>query len=135
MRRTIIISWIGIISVLSLILFSEVYLSASDNNADTRKHSTADIVKFTIKPANLNMYPGGSMQLIAVAYDGSGKKIIVTPEWIIKSDVSSLGEFDQVEGEKVIFNALNAGTGSIVAIFNNLEAEINVKVFQPKNKK
>jgi len=77
------------------------------------------------------MYPGGSMQLIATAYDSTGKKIAVNPEWTIKSDASSLGEFDKPEGQKVIFSALKSGSGSIIAVYNNVEVEVQFKIFQP----
>lgn len=133
MVKKLLIAWIGILSLLSVILFSEVYLAASDNKSDENKSFAADIVKFTISPAKLWMYPGGSMQLIASAYDSNGKKITVTPSWKIKSDVSSFGEIDKPEGEKVIFSALTSGSGSIVAVYNNLEAEVHVKIYKPGN--
>ena len=133
MFRNLLIVWIGVISIFSTVLFSEIYLSASDNNSDTEKSTGIDIVRFTIKPVTLRMFPGGSMQLIAAAYDSKGKKIIVTPTWKIKSEISSLGEFDKAEGEKVIFSALNSGNGSIVAVYNDLEAEVHVEIFKRGN--
>ena len=130
MFRNLLIAWISLISIFSVILLSGVNGSASDNDSGSPKAAASDIVKFTIKPVTLRMYPGGSMQLIATAYDSKGKKIIVTPEWKIKSDISALGEFDKTEGEKVIFSALNSGSGSIIAVYNNLEAEVQVKIFK-----
>ncbi len=135
MLRKLIASSVGLISIFSIIIFSDISLSASDNNSDTQKPAATEIVRFTISPASLKMYPGGSMQLIATAYDSKGNKITITPEWKIKSDISSLGEFDKSEGTKVIFSALNSGTGSIIAVFNDLEAEVHVKIFQSKSKK
>jgi hypothetical protein len=135
MLRKLITSTIGIISIFTIILFSEIYLTASGNNSDTQKPAAVEIVKFTISPASLNMFPGGSMQLVANAYDSNGNKINVTPEWKIKSDISSLGEFDKSEGQKVIFSALNSGTGIIIAVYNDLEAEVKIKVFQSRKKK
>ncbi|HNX22618.1 MAG TPA: hypothetical protein PKG60_01125 [Spirochaetota bacterium] len=135
MFRNLLITWFGILSIFSVILFSDVAVSANDNNSDSQKTATVDIVKFTIKPASLKMFPGGSMQLIATAYDSKGNKIIVSPEWTIKSDIQSFGEFDKPEGQKVIFSALNSGNGLIVAVYNNLEAEVDVKIFQSKRKK
>lgn len=134
MLKNSIVSFAAVLTVFSIVLFSEVYGNASDNNSDTDKAVTEDIVKFTIKPLTLRMYPGGSMQLIATAYDSKGKKIIVTPEWRIKSDTSELGEFDKPEGEKVIFSALNSGSGTIVAVFNDLEAEVHVEIYRKRGK-
>ncbi|PKL17788.1 MAG: hypothetical protein CVV49_09090 [Spirochaetae bacterium HGW-Spirochaetae-5] len=125
----------GVISIFLMIIFSVVSLSASGNSSGTQKTIDCEIVKFSISPASLKMYPGGSMQLIAVAYDSNGKKIEITPEWKIKSDISSLGEFDKSEGARVIFSALNSGTGSIIAVFNDIEAEVHVKIFESKRKK
>jgi len=130
MFRNLLIAWISVISIFSVILLSGVNVSASDNDSGSPIAAASDIVKFTIKPVTLRMYPGGSMQLIATAYDSKGRKIIVTPEWKIKSDISALGEFDKTEGEKVIFSALNSGSGSIIAVYNNLEAEVQVKIFK-----
>lgn len=135
MFKKFITSTIGIVSIFSVILFSEIHLSASDTNPELQKPAVVNIVKFTISPASLNMYPGGSMQLIATAYDSKGNKVIITPEWKIKSEISSLGEFDKSEGAKVIFSALNSGTGSIIAVFNDIEAEVQVKIFQSRSKK
>jgi len=134
MFRKIVITWVGIISIFSVILFSGVDGLASDNKSNTVKSTPADIVKISIKPAALRMFPGGSMQLIATAYDSNGKKIIISPEWIIKSDISSLGEFDKSEGQKVIFSALNSGSGLIIAVYNDIEVEVKVKVFSTKRK-
>jgi hypothetical protein len=135
MLRKLISITIGIISIFSVIHFSELYLTASGSNTDTQKPAAGEIVKFTISPASLNMFPGGSMQLVATAYDSNGNKISITPEWKIKSDISSLGEFDKSEGQKVIFSALNSGTGIIIAVYNDLEAEVKIKVFQSRKKK
>ena len=135
MLKKLITAAVGTVSIFSVILFSEIYLSASDTNPELQKPAAVNIVKFTISPASLKMYPGGSMQLIATAYDSKGNKITITPEWKIKSNITSLGEFDKSEGAKVIFSALNSGTGSIIAIFNDLEAEVQVKIFQSRSKK
>jgi len=134
MFRNLIVVWVGVVSVFSLILFSDVSASASDNNSDVQKTSSAEIVKFSITPATLRMFPGGSMQPIAEAYDSNGKKIIIAPEWRIKSDVSSLGEFDKLEGDKVIFSALNSGSGSIIAVYHDVEAEVHVEIYKRKKK-
>lgn len=123
---------ITIITVLSAVLLLEVYGFSSDDNSDNVAAQVEGIVKFSITPVTLRMFPGGSMQLIATAYDSKGKKIIVTPTWIIKSDVSSFGEFDKSEGDKVVFSALNSGSGSIVAVYNNLEAEVKVEIYHKK---
>ncbi len=125
----------GAISIFLIIFASVLSLSASGNSSVKEKPADAEIVKFTISPASLKMYPGGSMQLIAVAYDSNGRKIEIAPEWKIKSDISSLGEFDKSEGARVIFSALNSGTGSIIAVFNDIEAEVQVKIFESKRKK
>jgi len=134
MIKNLIIMFMGMTAIFSVILFSEVSGSASETSTAAEKLQSEDIVKFTIKPITLRMYPGGSMQLIATAYDSKGKKIIVTPEWKIKSDISALGEFDKSEGEKVIFSALNSGSGTIVAVFNDLEAEVRVEVYKKRGK-
>ncbi len=123
--------FIAVVSIFSVILFSEMSGAAKEDNSVNQKNTSEDVVKFSIQPAALTMYPGGSMQLIATAYDSTGKKIIVNPEWIIKSDVSAFGEFDKPEGQKVIFSALKSGNGSIVAVYNNIEVEVKVKIFQP----
>jgi len=135
MFKKIIITTFGVFSIFAVITMSATSLSASDTNPELQKAAAGSIVKFTISPASLKMYPGGSMHLIATAYDSKGNRIVVTPEWKIKSDISSLGEFDKSEGAKVIFSALNSGTGSIIAVFNDLEAEVQVKIFQSKSKK
>ena len=132
MLRFKIILFVGMISIFSVILFSEISGSANDNNSDTQKTFSGEIVKFTITPVKLRMYPGGSMQLIAIAYNSKGKKITVAPEWKIKSDISSFGELDKQEGQKVIFSALKSGSGSIVAVYNNIEAEVQVEIYKPR---
>ncbi len=130
MLKNLLIIFVSTISIFSEVLFSEVYGSANDGSSTDQSLFQNDIAEFTIKPLKLRMYPGGSMQLIATAHDSKGNKITITPEWIIKSDVTSLGEFDTPKGEKVVFNALNSGSGSIVAVYNNLEAEIQVEIFK-----
>lgn len=72
------------------------------------------------------------MQLIAIAYNSKGEKVTVSPSWSVRSGVQSLGEFDRPEGERVIFNAINSGSGSIVAIYDNLEAEVHVEIYKKK---
>jgi len=130
MMKNRLILWTGMAAVLSLVLLSGTYGSASDSKSGDHKSFAADIVKFTITPVKLRMYPGGSMQLIATAYDSSGKKITVTPTWLIQSEIPSLGEFDKPEGDRVVFSALNSGSGSIIAVFNDLEAEVKVEVYK-----
>ena len=135
MLKRVITTSIAVMSILSVMFFLEINGSARDNDSENQKPSTEEIVKFTVRPGKLRMYPGGSMQLIATAYNSKGKKIAVTPEWSIKSDISELGVFDKTAGEKVIFSAHNSGNGSIVAVYKNLEAEVYVKVFGTKKKR
>jgi hypothetical protein len=132
MLRKLLIVWIGIMSIISLIYFSEVNGFTNGNNTYDQKRTSNDIVRFTIKPVTLRLFPGGSMQLIAVAYNSKGEKITVSPLWKIKSGVSSLGEFDRSEGERVIFSAINSGSGSIIAVYNDLEAEVHVEIYKKK---
>jgi hypothetical protein len=130
--RKLLITWIGAISLISLIYFSEVKGFTNESVAAGQKHVSGDIVRFTIKPVTLRLFPGGSMQLIAVAYNSKGEKITISPLWKIKSGVSSLGEFDRPEGERVIFSAINSGSGSIIAVYNDLEAEVHVEIYKKK---
>jgi hypothetical protein len=135
MIRGLFVVLAGVISISSIILFSEISGKANDNTSDNRKAGAAEIVKFSIRPVTLRMFPGGSMQLVATAYDSRGEKITITPEWKLKSEISELGEFDKTEGDKVVFSALNSGSGSIVAVYNDLEAEVRVEIFGKKRKK
>jgi len=122
----------GIVSLLTVLYFLEVNGSARNNDQGSQISATEEIVKFSIKPVKLRMFPGGSMQLIATGYNNRGQKVMITPKWSLKSDISELGEFDKQKGEKVVFSALNSGSGSIVAVYENLEAEVQVKVFRFK---
>ncbi len=135
MLKKVIANFMAVASILSLFFFLEINGSASNNEIDTRNSSTEEVAKFTVSPGRLRMFPGGSMQLIATAYNSKGKKIAVTPEWSLKSDISELGEFDKTAGDKVIFSARNSGNGSIIAVYGNHEAEIRVKVFSTRKKK
>lgn len=114
------------------ILSSKTKGSPADIKPDSREATVSEITRLSVRPATLRLYPGGSMQLVATAYDSSGNKIIVKPEWKIQSEIPMLGEFDKTEGQKVIFSALNSGSGSIIAVYNNIEAEIHVEVYKRK---
>lgn len=121
-----------VIILISLICFSESSGFTNDNTASEQISGTEDIVRITINPARLRLFPGGSMQLVAIAYNSKGEKVTVSPSWTIKSEVTLLGEFSKNEGERVIFSAINSGSGSIIAVYNNLEAEIHVDIYKKK---
>ena len=123
-----------IVIFFSFICFSSQNAFTNDNTASQQGYGTEDIVKFTVTPVTLRLFPGGSMQLIATAYNSKGEKVTVTPSWTLKSDIPLLGEFNKTEGERVIFNAINSGNGSIIVIYNDLEAEIQVKIYKSKRK-
>jgi hypothetical protein len=131
MNRNLIAVKSGLLSLLAVILFTGVKVSANENNSSVRNSPSNEIIKLTINRSNLIMYPGGSFQLIASAMDNKGKKIAVTPSWKIKSEVPSFGEIDKTEGDRVIFNALTSGCGSLIAVYNNVEAEVHVEIFKP----
>jgi len=123
------------IILVSLIYFSEFTAFTNETAATEQKPGTEDIVKFTVTPVTLRLFPGGSMQLIATAYNSKGNKVPVSPLWTIKSDVPLLGEFNKKEGDRVIFSALNSGKGSIIVIYNDLETEVPVKIYKTKRKR
>ncbi len=124
-----------VIVMFSFFLFAEFSAFTIDKEASIHKSVTEDIVKFTVTPENLKLFPGGSMQLTATAYNSKGEKVTVSPLRVIKRDVSSFGEFDKDKGERVIFNAVSSGTGYIIVTYNDFEAEIPVKIFKTKRKK
>lgn len=131
MNRNLIAAKFRLLSLLTVILFTGVHVSANENSSDALKSSPGEIVKLIINRSNLIMYPGGSFQLTASALDNKGKKITISPLWKIKSDVSNFGEIDSSEGPKVIFSAISSGCGSILAVYNDIEAEVHVEIFKP----
>lgn len=76
-------------------------------------------------------YCGGSMQFIATAYDSKGKRVPFSFHWEVKSDISDFGSLDKCDGDKVIFNATNAGRGSIEAVSGSIRAVIPIEIRRP----
>lgn len=120
--------------IISLMFFSVSSGYTNSDNSPGQNHDSEDIVKISISPVKLRLFPGGSMQLIATAYNSRGDKVPVTPSWIIESDVPMFGQFNKNEGAKVIFSAINSGSGSVIAVFNNLEARIHVDIYKSRRK-
>lgn len=119
------------IVILTLVIFFSVSSGYSNtDNTSEQNVSSGDIVKIIIRPVKLRLFPGGSMQLIATAYNSKGDKVPVSPLWTIESDVPMFGQFNKNEGEKVIFSAVSSGSGSIIAVYNNLEARIHVDIYK-----
>ncbi|GEM_PF-3973277 len=120
------------IMLILLTIFSEI-ASASSTGALTIKtdglselQNQVAIIK--ISPKSMILYRGGCMQFVVSAFDSKGKRVPFAMHWEIKSDIPDFGILDKSDGDKVVFNAVNAGRGALVAVSGEIRAEIPVEI-------
>ena len=90
-----------------------------------------NIAMIRISPGSMILYRGGCMQFIVSAFDSKGRKVPFNMHWEVESEIPGFGSLDKSEGDRVIFNAENAGTGSLIAINGDIRAAIPVEIRKP----